>query len=277
MLSEHHRCTLIEGSGIATEVVEARRYRTVENKTELERLGFSRAQRNVPALLIPVYGPTGEHTNHQIRPDKPRRGGDGRELKYEVPAGSRMTLDAPPAALKNLGDASVPLVVTEGIKKADSLVSRGLCAVALSGVWGWRGDNGRGGKTVLPEWEYVALAGRRIFIVFDSDITLKVPVYRAMIRLKAFLEGRGAEVFVIYLPAGKGGAKLGVDDFFVAGYGVDDLLSRATKELREPPEDNDLADEPDTQAAKLVKYAEEADLFSTPDREAYASVPVEED
>jgi hypothetical protein len=32
--------------------------------------------------------------------------------------------------------------------------------------------------------------GRRVHIVFDSDIVLKPEVYKAMLRLKTFLEGR---------------------------------------------------------------------------------------
>ena len=44
---------LLEESGIDAEVAETRGYRTVEKKVELERLGFGRAQRNVPALLDP--------------------------------------------------------------------------------------------------------------------------------------------------------------------------------------------------------------------------------
>jgi hypothetical protein len=48
-----------------------------------------------------------------------------------------------------------------------------------------------------------------------------------------------AVVRAIYLPPGEGGAKQGVDDFLVAGNTVDDLLSLATTELREPPPDED--------------------------------------
>ncbi len=276
-LSQNHRLMLIEGSGIAPEVLEARGYRTVEIKAELERFGFSRAQRSVPALLIPQHGPGGEINGHQIRPDDPRTDKNGRLVKYESPVGTRPVLDVPPSVREKLRDIALPMFLTEGSRKADSLASRGLCGVSVPGVWGWRGTNVHGGKLPLPDWELVALNSRRVYLVFDSDIMLKVPVYRAMLRLKAFLEGRGAEVLVIYLPAGEGGVKRGIDDFLVAGHGVDDLLALAAAELREPPEDNDLADEPDTQAAKLVRYAEEADLFHTPDREAYASVPVEED
>jgi len=82
---------------------------------------------------------------------------------------------------------------------------------------------------------------------------------------------------LIYLPSGEGGAKQGVDDFLAAGNTVDDLLAYATTELKEPLEREEFADEPDTQAAILVRYADEAKLFRTPDGEAYVTLPVEDD
>jgi hypothetical protein len=224
---------LLEESGIEPEVVEARGYRTVEKKVELERLGFGRAQCSVPALLIPVYSPRGEISTYQIRPDEPRINQESKPVKYETPSGSRMTIDVHPSMREKLGDPSVPLWITEGIKKGDSLTSCGLCTVTLLGVWNWRGKNEHGGKTALPEWEDVALNGRRVYVVFDSDVIIKPQVHKALSRLKDFLESRGAEVRIVYLPHGEGGKKQGIDDYFVAGHGVDDLLSHATNELRE--------------------------------------------
>jgi hypothetical protein len=189
-LSEDHRKMLFEESGIYPRVVEARGPRTIEKKIELKTQGFSDAQCNVPGLLIPVYSPTGEIVSYQYRPDQPRIK-DGKPIKYETPSGSRMTLDVHPFAREKLGDPSIPLFITEGIKKGDALVSRGLCAVTLLGVWNWRGTNDKGGKVALPEWDYVALnGGRRVYIVFDSDVMLKPGVHEAMRRLKAFLEDR---------------------------------------------------------------------------------------
>jgi hypothetical protein len=187
-----------------------------------------------------------------------------------------MVLDVHPFAREMLGDPSVPLLITEGIKKGDALVSHGLCAVALLGVWNFRGKNEKGGKVALPEWEYVALNDRRVYIVFDSDVMLKPGVHQALARLKGFMESRAAEIAVIYLPPGTGGTKQGVDDFFVAGHGVEDLLSLATTELRELSIGDDGTDVPDSQSVFLVRYAIEADLFHTPDGEAYATFPVED-
>jgi hypothetical protein len=83
-----------------------------------------------------------------------------------------------------------------------------------------------------------------------------------------------AEVLQIYLPPAEGGAKQGVDDF-LAGHSVEELLSYATCELREPPNDHSEAPEPDTQSASLVRYVEEDELFHSPDGEAYATFTVE--
>ncbi len=188
-LFETHKKTLIDESGLSQAVIEARGYRSVERKADLKRLGFSEAQCGVPGLLIPIWGPSGEIVNYQYRPDAPRIR-DGKAVKYETPSGSRMTLDVHPFAREKLGDPTVPLFVTEGIKKGDCLVSRGLCAITLLGVWNWRGTNEKGGKTILADWNYVALNGRQVYVVFDSDVMLKPGVHKALVGLKAVLEGR---------------------------------------------------------------------------------------
>jgi hypothetical protein len=223
---EPQHARLIRASGVAPEVAEARGYRTVVKKPELRALGFAESQIRVPALLIPIHDVSGEVTLYQARPDVPRIK-DGKPLKYETPLKSRMVLDVPPGARQGLCNPAVPLFVTEGARKADAAVSRGLCCVALLGVWNWRGTNEDGGKVALPDWESVALNGRQIYIAFDSDVTLKPQVYGALSRLKAFLESRHAQVAVIYLPADDG-AKVGLDDYLAAGHSVDDLLALAT-------------------------------------------------
>jgi hypothetical protein len=190
-LAEHHKKMLIVESSIARDVAEARGYRTIEKKVELKTLGFADRQCNPPGLLIPIYSPTGEIVNYQLRPDEPRIDKNGKSVKYETPSGSRMVLDVHPFPRETLGNPAVPLFITEGIKKGDALVSRGLCAVTLLGVWSWRGTNEHGGKTALYEWDYVALNnGRRVYIVFDSDVMLQPGVHEAMRRVKALLESR---------------------------------------------------------------------------------------
>lgn len=103
-----------------------------------------------------------------------------------------MTIDVHPSIRHQLEDPSIPLYITEGTKKADCAISHGLCCIALLGVWNWRGTNKHGGKTALPDWEYISLKGRRCYIVFDSDVMVKPGVHAALVRLKALLDSRGA-------------------------------------------------------------------------------------
>jgi len=106
------------------------------------------------------------------------------------------------------------------------------------------GGERQGRHDGLPEWEAIALNGRRTYIVFDSDVMENAAVHQAMARLKTFLEAKGAEVSVIYLPSGPSGVKVGLDDYLVSGHGRDDLLALASSELRPLPagEDEDGGD-----------------------------------
>lgn len=228
-LSQHH-AHLIAASAISEEVADARGYRTVTTKTELRRLGFSDRQRCVPSLLLPVHSVTGETPFYQIRPDQPRFV-KGKALKYETPAGARMAVDVPPACRSRLDDPSTPLFVTEGIRKADALASLGVCAIDLIGVWNFRGTNERGGKTLLADFESIALNDRTIYVVFDSDAMVKHQVQAACVRLAEVMKSRGANVLFIVLPAMTDGDKQGVDDFIAAGHGIDGIVQRARRDL----------------------------------------------
>ncbi len=182
---------LLTASAISPTVAKTRGYRSVTNRAELERLGFAATQRLVPGLLIPIWGVDGKIASYQLRPDEPRIR-DGKAVKYETLAGSRMVLDVPPMARRWLGNPKKPLFITEGARKADAAVSKGLCCIALLGVWNWRGRNEFGGKTALADWDSIALNSRNIFIVFDSDVMTKASVHAALARLKAFLESKNA-------------------------------------------------------------------------------------
>ncbi|MDQ3817758.1 MAG: DUF3854 domain-containing protein [Acidobacteriota bacterium] len=229
LLPQHQE--LIRGSAITDEVARARGYRSITTFAELKRLGFGQAQQQVPALLIPVWSVNGDIATYQLRPDHPRIK-NGRPVKYETPRGARMVIDVPPHASKWLGDPTRPLFITEGARKADAGVSANLVCAALLGVNNFRGTNEYGGKTALADWEHIALEGRRVYIVYDSDVMTNPAVSKALVRLKLFLENRKADVFLIYLPPGERGEKVGLDDYLASGHTVADLLALASTEIR---------------------------------------------
>ena len=245
-LNREHLSTHLNGSAIDAQVLEERGAYTVTKRADLERRGFSNRQIKPPGVMYPIHGVDGEIKFYLFRADDPRIR-KGRPAKYEFPSGQQMAIDVPPRCREKIGDPKVPIFFTEGVKKADSGASRGLCVVSLIGTWNWRGTNDDGGKTVLADLEYIALKDkkdhpRKAYLAFDSDVMQKREVYAALKRFKEVLERRGADVQVVYLPNGEGGKKVGLDDFFAMGKTVDDLLECARKDLKPPPYDPGRAD-----------------------------------
>jgi P4 family phage/plasmid primase-like protien len=222
LLEQHQR--LLDASAINPGIARRRGYFSVANAGALRGLGFSRTQERTPTLLIPLWNVHGLVVCHQARPDYPRER-DGKPVKYETPNGVRMLLDVHPVAQPHLSDPARPLIVTEGVRKADSAISQGIDASALLGVWNWRGSNPADGRTALADWELVALEGRPVYLAFDSDATAKPQVRAALQRLGRFLESRGAHVHIARLQPARDGGKQGLDDYLAAGGSLDELLA----------------------------------------------------
>jgi hypothetical protein len=198
-LLPHHRSMLEDESAISSDVIEARGYRSLLDQAEARALGFADYQCSVPGVYFPVWNAHGTSDMAQLRPDNPRCRRDGKVIKYETMAGGRMCIDVHPFVRPHLANPAIDLWITEGIKKGDALVSAGECAVALLGVWNFRGTNAHGGKAILPCFESIPLNGRRVFIAYDSDVMQKSSVQQALLRLGHFLQSRQAVVHVVDL------------------------------------------------------------------------------
>lgn len=246
LLAQHHEQLL--ASAISLEVAAARGYWSATLRRELRDLGFSarqqevvrdasRSERPTAGLVVPLWWTDPRQpVLHQVRPDEPRRDSAGHVLKYETPRDAGVKLDLHPSMREALGAPDLPLLVTEGVKKVDAATTAGLCCVGLLGVDSWRGRNSQGGLTALAEWNDVHLRGRAVLLCFDSDVMAKSSVYMALLRLRTYLESKGAEILVVYLQSGPLGAKVGLDDYLAQGHSRDELLALATKEIRHPDE-----------------------------------------
>lgn len=217
LLLPNHR-KLLQASAISDAVIMQRGYRSVTVKAELARLGFSSAQRQVPALLLPVWSHTGICSLHIIRPDNPRFS-RGKPIKYEAPAGARLQVDVPPCVNSAVLNNTEPLFITEGIRKADAAASQKLACIGLLGVHGWRKQE--------DFWRAVPLKERVVYIVFDSDIETNLQVRKAAALLFAYLESFGARPQLVLLPP-NGSEKTGLDDFLARGASRQDLLALAS-------------------------------------------------
>lgn len=251
-LTPSHWEELRTGSAIHPDVIAARGYRSIPAHLVPLKIFAGYQQRD--GLLIPILSVSGEIQSVQLKPDHPRSS-NGRPVKYETAALAPQCIDVPAAALTHLGDPGTPLWITEGAKKVDSAVSHGIeCIIGLQGVYGWRGKNGAGGKTALPNWESIALNQRDIVIAFDSDCMTKPQVRDALERLAAFLRSRGAGVGYCIMPHLPDGSKCGLDDFF-AGDGTFDRLCDYVSETLPPI---DKTSEAGSAIPELVRVADVA-------------------
>jgi putative DNA primase/helicase len=193
-LLESHLAVLRVASGISDEVIAERDYWSAPEWQALDGLGFRGTQKRpecFPALVIPQYDLTGELTYSAVRWDVPRFGKDGREIKYDQPAGVGLRLDVPPRCTAGLRDTALPLWWTEGSKKADALASQGLVAVSTPGVDGWRSPS------AIPDLFGIPLANRLVYCAYDSDVLTKPAVYQAVRALAAWLRQKKAHVQVL--------------------------------------------------------------------------------
>ncbi|PMB47351.1 bifunctional DNA primase/helicase [Fischerella thermalis CCMEE 5205] len=108
----------------------------------------------------------------------------------------------------------IPIILTEGEKKAACLLSLGYVAIALPGIW-----NGRVGKKdfderLHPDLMPLAQPGRKFIILFDYETKPKTcwSVYQATIRTGKAIEAVGCSCSVAQLP----GPEKGIDDWVVA-------------------------------------------------------------
>ena len=220
-LLQRHLEGLVDGSGLSIDVIKERGYRSILGQKELADAGFTQAQRRPTGLLMPVHTPDGDVLNICYRPDYPRIVRD-KELKYELPRGTTARLDVPPRCREAIKNPAIDLWLTEGLKKGDVLAQNDLCTVVLLGVWNFKSKNEFGGNVLLADFDYIALNGRIVNIVFDSDVMTKPEVRSALERLTEHLQRKGATVNAVYLPISTEGAKVGVDDYLLNN-SVDDL------------------------------------------------------
>jgi hypothetical protein len=120
------------------------------------------------------------------------RGTGPREIRYlnKKGQGNRLYLPVPDDELSKTSR----LIVTEGEKKALSLVQLGFSAIAVSGVWAWRA-----GGNVCPEFKLINWK-RPVSVIFDSDAALIRMVRKALQELGKELASRGAKVELTVVP-----------------------------------------------------------------------------
>jgi hypothetical protein len=104
----------------------------------------------------------------------------------------------------------IPIVLTEGEKKAGHLLSLGYAAIALPGIFsGYRKETG-----LIPDLGIFASPGRQVSLCFDYEPrpTAAHHLQIAITKLGQLLQAAGCSVTVASLP----GPQKGIDDFGIA-------------------------------------------------------------
>ncbi len=211
-------------------------------------------------MVIPLYhagNPT--PSTHQARPDNPRMSRDERtgkekpvkfELPYKVKRGMNLgdlPADVHPLCHYGATDTSDPILLTEGICKADAVLTAALAEdipitpVALTVVtMGYELDPT--GKRRLTEPIRDLCEGRdTVYLCWDSDWASNEGVAKSLVHMGELLTDAGVdEVVYLGVPGGVGPdgqpGKAGVDDWLAAGNKLADLLTDCRMD---PPEIED--------------------------------------
>ncbi|WP_404430719.1 DUF3854 domain-containing protein [Microbacterium lacus] len=224
--------------GVSDEVAAARGYGITDGTVDLPEVGLPAGARKwfdegmAYALTIPLISPAGETATVQMRYDGeglPRP--DGSHAKFATPPKvprrnkrAGIPADIHPLARPYLDDKTVPVMITEGVVKADAVLSAAraegtpLVTMAITGVTMLADSSRNGGRTVLhPEsWGELAhsFEGRTVILAWDADARSKKPVTRALQTAAHALSNAGADVRVWIAPV-EAGAKAGIDDWLV--------------------------------------------------------------
>ncbi|BAY41351.1 hypothetical protein NIES2111_57470 (plasmid) [Nostoc sp. NIES-2111] len=138
-------------------------------------------------------------------------------LRYDVPMPENIVITQEGEALGFwawvMAHPEIPIILTEGEKKAACLLSLGFAAIALPGIW-----NGRIGKEdferLHPDLVPMAQPGRKFIILFDYETKPKtqLQVFQATRRTAHVILDAGCECAIALLP----GPEKGIDDWVVA-------------------------------------------------------------
>lgn len=185
----------------------------------------------------------------QIKPDIPRLNEDGKPIKYESRIGkgeareplffqvpdpiweriaAKWSVPILPEAYQKgfwqwvLDNPRLGILITEGAKKAASLLSHGYIAISIAGV-----SNGQYLGELNPYIAPFCQVGRKVALAYDSDLHYKESVRKELDRLGRLIAGNGSIPYVMLWDESL--AK-GIDDF-IGEFGADELDKIYSKSL----------------------------------------------
>jgi Domain of unknown function (DUF3854) len=199
-------------SSIGPATIATHKIRSVPPHMIDRLLGFNAPAAVESALLFPFPDPCGgfmDYVKMRVFPELADVRGDHVEehrqryrynagrTKYLVRRRSSPRLYVPIPTMRRALEGDEPLWLCEGMKKALAVAQLDLPAVAIESAWGW---HVKGSRSLLPDFDAMALTGRVVKMVPDPDAQTNPEIARAMHRLAVALEQRRARVQFVLLP-----------------------------------------------------------------------------
>lgn len=179
-------------SGLEEEIIlEARIYSVTSQESKML---LNRSTEVGPGYVIPYPSKNGFSSVLNFKPDEPLSDAKGKAKKYVKPFNSKQQLYVAKKVWAVRNNVKVPLIFTEGEKKALKAVQEGFYAIALSGVYNWLSHG-----EPIEDFKQFCFKGREVFIAFDSDKYSNPQVLKAEERLAEYLTSLGADVKIIDL------------------------------------------------------------------------------
>ncbi len=196
---------------------------------ETKKLGH----RDVQSMLIPYYDLDGKaRTFYRLRYLEGTKKGfakqtDAKEQRYDQPSMAPEVYFPPLLPWRKYIQGQDPLFITEGEYKAACATARGYACVALGGVWNF--CSRKNGVQLLPVFDELNLAGRDVYIIYDSDSVSNPQVMMAENELCKQLTTRKARPYVVRLPNVGEDKKTGLDDYLLSeeAENFDNLIAEA--------------------------------------------------
>jgi hypothetical protein len=289
-LSDEHLEYLIKETGASQEILELNARSLTEDDKELlaeklqrlDKKGRPTASKIPSAAGILFQGVDGISSDPcpnslQFRPDEPWAV-NRKEQKYVCPnkndsdAGSTPYLCQMPDSdywIKALQDRSILIALTEGVKKALCLNSKGIQTISLQGIGSFK-KNGE----LHPSIRQFCGEGRKIYLIPDNDWAKNWRVKKGVLDLGALVRATDSEVLIVQWEGPKGIDDLrkeqgdeAVHSAISSAIPFTEWFSEQKKKESEHP-----SEKPNLGMNELISLALEADLFHTPDKIAYADV-----
>lgn len=205
----------LQSSGV-TETVAAKLGYVYLTAEATEKLGHKK----VESLKLPYYDLSGKPTKfYRIRYLSGTKKGfmkqtNAKDQRYDQPQGQEPQLYFPPLIdWEDYLKTDQPIIITEGELKAACATLSKYPTIGLGGVWNF--CSRKNGVTLLPIFNDLNLAGRTVYIVYDSDSVSNPQVIQAENELCKQITNLKCQAYVVRLPNVGDNKKTGLDDYLL--------------------------------------------------------------